>query len=169
MQASTRLYARGEVCGEDTILLDSEELADRRVAKSINYLDVFALVKADVQEVCRNFPEAKQRMRRAQIRTAVLKKFIHVAKRIQKGKSLESARVSISWMNTFSKLDATSSQMQTSLPEILDDQNKIFEELVTSMRMRIMNKQQILMEIVSENVRRDIDELREEIAEIGDE
>lgn len=75
-----RIRGRDHVHGHETILLSTPELAKQILPQCISFVSILSLAKQELFSVCSNFPHADARLRRAQIRTAVLKSFILTAK-----------------------------------------------------------------------------------------
>lgn len=78
-----RILSRGDVWGAADVLLETRQLVESAMPRTISYVEVFMLTKRSILEVCRSFPRADQRIRRAQIRTAVLRAFIRAADQIK--------------------------------------------------------------------------------------
>jgi hypothetical protein len=76
-----RVLARGEVWGASDILLDTPQLKEGAMPRSISYVEIFVLTRRSLLDVARCFPAADRRLRRAQIRTAMFRAFIRAAQK----------------------------------------------------------------------------------------
>lgn len=86
-----RILMKNEVYGCDSILLESPHLLDQVMPRTLSYVDILILRKEDLKAVCKIFPRADTRLRRAQIRTAVFRNFVHQA-RLRKKQIKPSSR-----------------------------------------------------------------------------
>mmetsp|Transcript_75858 Transcript_75858/g.180208 ORF Transcript_75858/g.180208 Transcript_75858/m.180208 type:complete len:730 (+) Transcript_75858:31-2220(+) len=77
---SGRVLARGDVWGEWDILLETEALISTAVPRTLTFVALVSLERQALRSVCRKFPRADYRLRRAQIRTAVYRAVIMVAR-----------------------------------------------------------------------------------------
>jgi len=101
------LLCRGNVWGFHDILLNSASLIRRDAPRAITFVEVLFLTKQDLFEVCQGFPKADQRIRRAQVRTAVFRAFVFEAEKRRKAAGNQRASCTISSF-TKSVLDADS-------------------------------------------------------------
>lgn len=76
----SRVRARAPlaVWGED-VILTSEELRRKYCARAMNFLEVFCVNRATLEDVARGHPEYAKRLRKLAVRLAVRRAFIHVA------------------------------------------------------------------------------------------
>jgi hypothetical protein len=74
-----RIITRGDVWGECDILLETPELIDGSMPHTIAYSEILMLKRASLLELCKSFPKADKRIRRAQIRTAISRAFVYAA------------------------------------------------------------------------------------------
>lgn len=74
-----KLLSRGHVYGENNILIESPRLMDSVMPRTINFLQLMMLDKESLVTVAKSYPEADKRLRRAQIRTAVMRAFVLAA------------------------------------------------------------------------------------------
>mmetsp|Transcript_44040 Transcript_44040/g.93735 ORF Transcript_44040/g.93735 Transcript_44040/m.93735 type:complete len:142 (+) Transcript_44040:2-427(+) len=58
----------------------TDHLIDRTMPRTLTYVDILSLSRPDLIKVCRSFPHADRRLRRAQIRTACFRGFIQAAR-----------------------------------------------------------------------------------------
>jgi len=79
--ANGRILGRGDVWGLNDILLETEQLVDGSVPRTLSYVDVLSLDRQSLLEVCQRFPAADRRLRHAQVRTAAFRAFCAEAKR----------------------------------------------------------------------------------------
>mmetsp|Transcript_76780 Transcript_76780/g.151907 ORF Transcript_76780/g.151907 Transcript_76780/m.151907 type:complete len:275 (+) Transcript_76780:3-827(+) len=91
-----RVLGRNEVYGESCMLLVTQHLVKEATPRTLSYATVLHLTRDQLREVCEAYPAADQRFRRAQIRTAVLRAFIHAAQTEQKI-SVRRCRSSVSF------------------------------------------------------------------------
>jgi hypothetical protein len=75
------VLARGGVWGDSDILLDTPQLKEGAMPRTITYVEIYMLTKRSLMDVCRSFPAADRRLRRAQIRTATFRAFIRAAEK----------------------------------------------------------------------------------------
>lgn len=80
MGVQSRVYARDHVYGHDTILLKTDELCYDHLPTCLSFVYLLSLEKQELLDICQNFPAADARLRKAQVRTAVLRNFVRVAK-----------------------------------------------------------------------------------------
>eukprot|EP00427_Karlodinium_veneficum_P011343 CAMPEP_0169075820 /NCGR_PEP_ID=MMETSP1015-20121227/8021_1 /TAXON_ID=342587 /ORGANISM="Karlodinium micrum, Strain CCMP2283" /LENGTH=626 /DNA_ID=CAMNT_0009135247 /DNA_START=146 /DNA_END=2023 /DNA_ORIENTATION=- len=82
-----RVYGRGAVFGEDMIL-HTFELRDTSMARAMSFVEVYLLKRSALEHIRYEYPEECQKIRTAQVRMAVRRKFImeaqeHVKRRVQ--------------------------------------------------------------------------------------
>jgi len=80
----SRILGRNDVYGESCILLVTQHLMNEATPRTWSYATVLSLTRDRLREVCEAYPAADQRLRRAQIHTAVWRGFIHAAYKAQK-------------------------------------------------------------------------------------
>ena len=73
-----RLLGSGRVWGEDLIL--AESLQSRGIARAINFLEVFAIDRENLEAIAAAFPEFSRTIRKHAIRLAVRRAFVMAAK-----------------------------------------------------------------------------------------
>lgn len=78
-----RILRRGDVYGQWELLLVSPNLIDTAMLKTLTFVDVLILTRESLVTVCQSFPKADQRLRRAQIRTALCRAFVATAAAIR--------------------------------------------------------------------------------------
>lgn len=98
--AKGRVLTRGNIWGQDDILLESRQLCDGVMPRTLTHVSILGLNRQTLLEVCVSFPMADRRIRRAQIRTAVFRAFCHAARaekaRVQSAeKGVSSKRTSV--------------------------------------------------------------------------
>eukprot|EP00928_Gymnodinium_smaydae_P008383 TRINITY_DN13056_c0_g2_i1.p1 TRINITY_DN13056_c0_g2~~TRINITY_DN13056_c0_g2_i1.p1 ORF type:complete len:800 (+),score=156.66 TRINITY_DN13056_c0_g2_i1:90-2489(+) len=76
-----RVLVRGDVWGAADVLLETPQLKQGAVPRTMSYVEIFTLAKRSIVEICRQHPLADARIRRAQIRTAVCRAFVQDADR----------------------------------------------------------------------------------------
>eukprot|EP00931_Biecheleriopsis_adriatica_P106171 TRINITY_DN80679_c0_g1_i1.p1 TRINITY_DN80679_c0_g1~~TRINITY_DN80679_c0_g1_i1.p1 ORF type:complete len:795 (-),score=134.52 TRINITY_DN80679_c0_g1_i1:49-2370(-) len=75
-----QILRRGDVCGIECILLESQHLVEAAAPRTLSYVFVMKLVREDLLEISRAFPEVDKILRKAQIRSAVRKALFFTAK-----------------------------------------------------------------------------------------
>jgi len=80
--ARGRILSRGDVWGCNDILMETPQLIDSTLPRTLSYVELLTLNRSTLVEVGRNYPHADRRLRRAQIRTAALRAFVYHAQRI---------------------------------------------------------------------------------------
>jgi len=78
-----RILTCGDIWGED-MLLSNDVLRDKNKARSLSYLSVLRLGIADLFDIVVSFPEAKARLRWAQVRIATQRGVVLVAQTLEK-------------------------------------------------------------------------------------
>lgn len=73
-----RVFGRGAVFGEDMIL-HTDELRDQSMARAMSFVEVYRLSRSALDNIRGMYPEECRRIRLAQVRMAVRRKFILVA------------------------------------------------------------------------------------------
>lgn len=81
-----KILSRGQVWGAADVLLDTPQLKHGVLPCTITYVELFMLTKKSLLEVCKAFPRADQRIRRAQIRTAVARAFVRAAEKMKRNR-----------------------------------------------------------------------------------
>lgn len=178
-----RVCRRGDVFGHDTILLESAILAEVVNPMSLSYLDLLALEKEDLREVCRNFPMADRRIRRAQIRTAVFRNFLrHARERIRLQRlsvAIAGERQSASsrFLNlipeaaglevtSFANLSSDHSTVPKFLPDALRSHQQDMEQSVVQAENRINRRHEELSLQMQTTIMERLEELKHSIAVI---
>lgn len=87
-----RILSSGDIWGED-MLLSNDQLRDNNIPKALGYLSVLRLHIADLFDIVVSYPEAKARLRWAQVRIATIRGMIMLAKHIKALQADNSFRV----------------------------------------------------------------------------
>merc|ERR1711957_147813 len=72
---------QGDCFGHDSLLLTSQDLIDDVPPCTLSYVHALILKKSSLIEILQVFPQDSRRLRRAQVRTALLRAFVKEAKR----------------------------------------------------------------------------------------
>lgn len=86
-----KVLSRDAVIGEDMILL-TDYLRDTSVPRTLTFCEVMTLGREDLRRVCLKFPEFDRRLRRAQVKMALWRAFVHVANQIKRALKRPGAR-----------------------------------------------------------------------------
>lgn len=79
---SGRLLTRGSCYGEDMILC-SQHLKDTSSPVSLSFLEVMSIHRDDLMQACEKYPEFNRRLRKAQIKLAVWRSFLFLARQMK--------------------------------------------------------------------------------------
>jgi len=91
-----KILRRGAVWGESDVLLESVHLMSESRPRTLTYVEVLVLERHHILSVCEMYPAANHRIRRAQIKTAVLRAFVFTAKeRVEMKKHAEADVLSV--------------------------------------------------------------------------
>mmetsp|Transcript_7859 Transcript_7859/g.18341 ORF Transcript_7859/g.18341 Transcript_7859/m.18341 type:complete len:617 (-) Transcript_7859:55-1905(-) len=82
LAAKGRILVRGDCYGFSDILLTNTSLHEATNPRAVTYVDILSLHKDALRSICEDDPEADKRLRRAQVRTAVLRGFVKASKRL---------------------------------------------------------------------------------------
>mmetsp|Transcript_38240 Transcript_38240/g.119386 ORF Transcript_38240/g.119386 Transcript_38240/m.119386 type:complete len:752 (+) Transcript_38240:64-2319(+) len=86
-----RVLARGDIWGHCDILLESPHLLDSAMPQTVSYVEVLMLSKRSLLVVCRMYPRADRRLRKAQIRTAACRAFVLEAQKMRRVRAFQDA------------------------------------------------------------------------------
>eukprot|EP00747_Dinoflagellata_sp_TGD_P008392 gnl/TRDRNA2_/TRDRNA2_118014_c0_seq1.p1 gnl/TRDRNA2_/TRDRNA2_118014_c0~~gnl/TRDRNA2_/TRDRNA2_118014_c0_seq1.p1 ORF type:complete len:556 (+),score=79.24 gnl/TRDRNA2_/TRDRNA2_118014_c0_seq1:2-1669(+) len=75
----------GDAWGHDSILLENKRLHETSIPRTLSYVDMLTLSKDALADVCHKFPLADRRLRRAQVRTAVLRGVCIAGRHLKQG------------------------------------------------------------------------------------
>eukprot|EP00747_Dinoflagellata_sp_TGD_P086244 gnl/TRDRNA2_/TRDRNA2_163216_c2_seq1.p1 gnl/TRDRNA2_/TRDRNA2_163216_c2~~gnl/TRDRNA2_/TRDRNA2_163216_c2_seq1.p1 ORF type:complete len:728 (+),score=102.97 gnl/TRDRNA2_/TRDRNA2_163216_c2_seq1:48-2231(+) len=85
--AKGRILRPGDAWGHESILLVSTELREGSYPTTITYVSALALSRSDLHDTCKLFPSMDKRLRRAQVRVAVLRACSKLSKERKTGVS----------------------------------------------------------------------------------
>lgn len=74
-----RLLKRGDCWGFNDVLLETPQLLDSTMPRTLNYVELLVLSRTSLLEVAEKYPEADRRLRKAQVRTAVARAMVFLA------------------------------------------------------------------------------------------
>eukprot|EP00929_Paragymnodinium_shiwhaense_P063898 TRINITY_DN31978_c0_g1_i1.p1 TRINITY_DN31978_c0_g1~~TRINITY_DN31978_c0_g1_i1.p1 ORF type:complete len:811 (+),score=112.50 TRINITY_DN31978_c0_g1_i1:340-2433(+) len=80
MAAKGRILSRGDCWGLESVLLTSDTLLDQLPPCTLSYLTALNLTKDQLADIAHEFPDVDVRLRRAQVRTAVMRAFVKAGK-----------------------------------------------------------------------------------------
>jgi len=111
-----RVLSRGDVWGQNDILMETPQLIDSSMPRTLSFVELLMLTKSTLVEVGHCYPRADRRLRRAQIRTATARAFIYQANRIRAAnKAVFKQRRSQSMVDIPTSVDAMGVRSSSSL------------------------------------------------------
>lgn len=78
-----KLLGTGKVWGEQDVIIDNQSLRHNLCARSLNFLEVFAIDRFELDSVAQAFPEVARGIRRIAVRFAARRAFVRYAKRVR--------------------------------------------------------------------------------------
>jgi len=166
-----RVLARGDVWGHCDILLDTPSLIDSVMPRTVSYVEISRLCKRSLVEVCRAYPRADRRLRRAQIRTAVGRAFCRAAQKVV-SQNARKARATQRGPSNGAKLSSTL-QQEESITSFANPGVKVGRvETVTGRDVRcdLQDVKNLLLTVLSnqESIGDRLDGLSEEVCRLKD-
>lgn len=78
-----RIISRGDVWGQYDILIETKALIDTSLPLTFSFVESLKLSKKELMAVARSHPDADERLRRVQVRTAVFRAFVLQARQMR--------------------------------------------------------------------------------------